>query len=68
MSADRHITSHTLCNERIAELEAELEALKARRCEMCLHYHVSTKWCRELTRRIGIDRTNFSCSKWAARS
>ena len=49
MSADRHITSHTLCNERIAELEAELEALKD---ELLTAKRLNTKWMDECTEAI----------------
>jgi len=63
MSADRHITSHTLCNERIAELEAELAAMKGRRCSDC--EHVPDDTC---NRWRGEKDLNWHCSEWEART
>ena len=58
-TADLCIEHLSLDNER---MEAELAALKARRCETCKSYDVDTRFCAALTQHW---HPRFYCAGWA---
>jgi len=61
--ANMHMLNDTL-REAVAELEDELEALKARRCKSCRRYETDTRFCQTM---IQYHHPSFCCIHWEAR-